>query len=478
MSTAERETLRKAGRCYICKGEGHGFKDCPKSTTIHSKGANKPSRFPSHGIGIDFEVHKACVEEIQEPLHELNLSAVRFSDLAEYADIDEPLEYLDGDGEGSKECSKRQEPRDPDRLWPFNPEPPSWEWEWYNPHDPYVVAQQGLLNKIGMTVPFPGDSKYPKEDRPKDEMRFWVRRGVDDEYIVVDRWQNHRVVRIAGSFLRRPNYNILRWYAVSCCVHHGLLLPEARTYKEVPLVQDHLVEAAEYHLTKCAPYVGDGEYTPAELDKRFWLCKDDADQNTYHVWDGHRRLQTRILKAYLVNPCFNFPRWYNTVLYRREREFVQRLENVEDNWNLASLFSLDPEYQAAADAADENSVDGSCKLGEIGINMLEILELNGQQVQRRTYPSLQRNAATAKDASRAVPKPVIVTVKINGHPVRTLIDSESMGDFISTSIVDQLKLKTVELKTPLTLTLAVQGSQSKINSGCKAKFSYQDIDEA
>ncbi|KAL4256242.1 hypothetical protein AB1N83_013628, partial [Pleurotus pulmonarius] len=109
--------------------------------------------------------------------------------------------------------------------------------------------------------------------------------------------------------------------------------------------------------------------------------------------------------------------------------------------------------------------------------MLEILELNGQQVQRGTYPSLQRNAATAKDASRAVPKPVIVTVKINGHPVRALIDSGSLGDFISTSIVDQLKLKTVELKTPLTLTLAVQGSRSKINSGCKTKFSYQDIDE-
>ncbi|KAL4256240.1 hypothetical protein AB1N83_013627 [Pleurotus pulmonarius] len=314
LSTAERDALRRAGKCYICKQEGHGFKDCPKSTTIRSNGGSKPPGFPSHGIGIDFEAHEACVEEIQEPLHELDLSAIRFADTAEYADVSEPLEYLDGDDGGPEVQPEEPLSNLSDWLWPIKPEPSSWEREWYSPRDPYAVAQQALLNKIGMTVPFPGDDQYPKEKRPADRERFAVRRGADDEYIVVDRWQNYREVRIARSFLRRPNYNILRWYAVSCCAHHGLWLQEARTYKTVPLVEDHLAEAAEYHLAKCAPYVGDGEYSPAELENRFGVWRDDSEREIYHVWDEHRHFQAEIPKAYLTNPSFNFPRWYNTVL--------------------------------------------------------------------------------------------------------------------------------------------------------------------
>ncbi|KAF4605750.1 hypothetical protein EYR40_004540 [Pleurotus pulmonarius] len=358
LSTAERDALRRAGKCYICKGEGHGFKDCPKSTTIRSSGANKPPGFPSHGIGIDFEAHEAYVEEVQEPLHELDLSAIRLTDVAEYADVSEPLEHLEGD---DKELEKRSEgplSNNLDWLWPLKPEAPSWEREWYNPRDPYAVAQGALLNKIGMTVPFPADDQYPKEKRPVDRERFAVRRGVDDEYIVVDRWQNYREVRIAGSFLKRPNYNILQWYAVSCCAHHGLRLPEARTYKTVPLVEDHLAEAAEYHLTKCAPYVGDGEYSRAELDNRFGVWRDESERDIYHIWDEHRHLQTQIPRAHLTNHAFNFPRWYNTMLYRREREFVQRLENAEDNWNLPSLFPLDSEYCPPGNDDDDESTGG------------------------------------------------------------------------------------------------------------------------
>lgn len=59
-----------------------------------------------------------------------------------------------------------------------------------------------------------------------------------------------------------------------------------------------------------------------------------------------------------------------------------------------------------------------------------VLELNGLQVPRGTYPAVQRNAAVTKDTSRKVPRPVVI-----------------MGDFMSS----------------LGLQLAVQGSRSKIN---------------
>ena len=105
------------------------------------------------------------------------------------------------------------------------------------------------------------------------------------------------------------------------------------------------------------------------------------------------------------------------------------------------------------------------------------LELNGVQVPCGTYPAVQRNAAIAKDSIRKVPRPVVVTVKIDGHPARALLDSGSLGDFLSSTLADQLNVKRVKLNAPLALQLAVQGSRSKINSGAKVKFEYQNISE-
>ncbi|KAF8233799.1 hypothetical protein L208DRAFT_1395228 [Tricholoma matsutake] len=70
-------------------------------------------------------------------------------------------------------------------------------------------------------------------------------------------------------------------------------------------------------------------------------------------------------------------------------------------------------------------------------------------------PGLECNASVTKDAARMVPKPVVVVAKINGHSVRTLIDSGSLGDFLSTTLTDQLK----------------------INLGTHIEFQYQGISE-
>ena len=85
--------------------------------------------------------------------------------------------------------------------------------------------------------------------------------------------------------------------------------------------------------------------------------------------------------------------------------------------------------------------------------------------------------AIAKDTSRKVPRPVVVTAKINGQPARALLDSGSLGDFMSSTIADQLKVKRDKLSSPLGLRLAVQGSHSKINSGTKVELEYQNIKE-
>ncbi|KIJ40850.1 hypothetical protein M422DRAFT_256296 [Sphaerobolus stellatus SS14] len=50
---------------------------------------------------------------------------------------------------------------------------------------------------------------------------------------------------------------------------------------------------------------------------------------------------------------------------------------------------------------------------------------------------LEQNNSKPKDPTRHVPKPLIITIKINGQPARALVDSGSLSDFVSTTLVDQ-----------------------------------------
>ncbi|TFK80649.1 hypothetical protein K466DRAFT_503537 [Polyporus arcularius HHB13444] len=81
-----------------------------------------------------------------------------------------------------------------------------------------------------------------------------------------------------------------------------------------------------------------------------------------------------------------------------------------------------------------------------------------------------------KDASRMLPVPLVVEVMVNDKPVRALLDIGCMADFISTTITDQLKVKTEVLESPLPVYLAVQGSRLKINRVAEVNFKYQVID--
>lgn len=76
-----------------------------------------------------------------------------------------------------------------------------------------------------------------------------------------------------------------------------------------------------------------------------------------------------------------------------------------------------------------------------------------------------------------VPKPIVIVVQIDGHPARALLDSGLLGDFMSTSLPDQLMVVKMELKKPLALQLAMQGSQSKVNWCTTVNIKYQSINE-
>ena len=71
----------------------------------------------------------------------------------------------------------------------------------------------------------------------------------------------------------------------------------------------------------------------------------------------------------------------------------------------------------------------------------------------------------------------MVKLEVNSHPARALLDSGSLGDFTSTTLVDQLSIKRETLDTPLSLHLAVQGSRSRVNSRATIKLKHQNINE-
>ncbi|KAH0578940.1 hypothetical protein H2248_003123 [Termitomyces sp. 'cryptogamus'] len=86
---------------------------------------------------------------------------------------------------------------------------------------------------------------------------------------------------------------------------------------------------------------------------------------------------------------------------------------------------------------------------------------------------LKRNATKVNNPERMVHEPIVVVVHINGSPVRALLDLGSLGDFVSTTIVNQLNLKKTELDTPLNVQMAAKGSRSQINYDAV----YQSINE-
>ena len=90
--------------------------------------------------------------------------------------------------------------------------------------------------------------------------------------------------------------------------------------------------------------------------------------------------------------------------------------------------------------------------------------------------AIERTSLQVKDRARRLPEPIVVQAKINGHNVQALLDTGSMADFISTTVVDQLKLPKGTYQKLLTVQLAVHGSRSKINCGTSVRFQYQTID--
>ena len=261
---------------------------------------------------------------------------------------------------------------------------------------------------------------------------------------------------IADIWLHYDMFSLGRWYATICAKNMGDDMPGLATqvwltgcpYHET--IMGAVIEGRmEALLNLCAPYVGEQE-PMFNAPPRFEVSYDIRDINTFIIKDYLQKVQSTIPHSMVEDPNFNIGEWYD---FRLATYALELLE--EQDQQIFFPPTIPPERGTM-----ENHV-----------------EINTVQVDRNKYPALQQNAARVKDQARILPKPLIITVKINRHPARALLDSGSLGDFMSTNLADQLKVKTEELETPLPVQLAVQGSRTHVNSHAQVQFQYQDIDE-
>ncbi|KAG8793959.1 hypothetical protein FRC12_001018 [Ceratobasidium sp. 428] len=93
----------------------------------------------------------------------------------------------------------------------------------------------------------------------------------------------------------------------------------------------------------------------------------------------------------------------------------------------------------------------------------------------RECEELEWNSATPEDMEQKVAKAIVVEMFINGKSCWVLLDSGSLGDFISSTTVNQLKIKTEVLAKPMGLAMAVAGSQGVIKHSATVNIKYQEI---
>ncbi|KAL7279389.1 hypothetical protein ACG7TL_007230 [Trametes sanguinea] len=176
------------------------------------------------------------------------------------------------------------------------------------------------------------------------------------------------------------------------------------------------------------------------------------------VWDKYLEVVIDVANELLENIYFDLPNYYSHAV---QRAFA--------SWHF-DVFDLQGELVVLFGPVDQRSSPQTPVQLALGVVGVQSAARGADRI-----PALQWNAALPRDFSRLIPEPAVIVVLINGQPVRALLDSGSLSDFMSAKLAHQLGIQAFELAKPLPVHLAVQGSHAKVNSGCRASLEYQSI---
>ena len=320
--------------------------------------------------------------------------------------------------------------------------------------------------------PYPGDNRIAS----KHWRRFRVEKDPDGFFDIYDKDRGIETY-LHATRLWLDLFSIGKWYAEHCARESGHLVPGSASIDWLfdqetsdTLIGTPMENRAEELLERGAPF-------PQEMNeivncRRFMVHSSPSEPQHYLVHDSHRGVTSYLPKEMMEHHYFNICDWY---------EF--RLAQIEMD-ELTKAFNHISEGSSSSDEGPSASNLGGHSPSMQEDDLLELFEsenrslgISAVQVDRNKYPAVQQNAASVKDKARVLPKPVVLKVQIQGHPARALVDSGSQGDFVSTTLADQLKLNKGKLESPLKLLLAVQGSRSVINYEVETRFQYEGIDE-
>ena len=265
---------------------------------------------------------------------------------------------------------------------------------------------------------------------------------------------------------------------------------------------NEIMQQIQRILNHCQPYPGDDTVITAvdptfyENESRFFLEK--VEDNFLSVYDRLREFDAHLTWNVAKWDEFSLGKWFaercalenesstpskDADEWMRNRQWCETtLAGESTGYWMENRDDSDPST-GDSDSDDDDSFD-DCGDPDPDNDWDEddmegALFTCGIQVDRNAYVSVQRNAAKVKGLTdRMLPKPVVLRVGINGNPVRALVDSGSLGDFISSTLVDQLKVNRHVFEKSIGLQLAVQGSRSKINAMVFVQLTYQGVNES
>ncbi|KAL0950225.1 hypothetical protein HGRIS_010212 [Hohenbuehelia grisea] len=415
LSPQEQDELRAANKCFICKEVGHMLRGCPKANSMRSTSRGPPG-FLANSISVDLDQTEQLrdLADSAEVLESLDLGSISY---------DLPFEHDSDTKEGCPE---------PRRAL----------------GDALSTGCQRAFER-GSAIGYPGDEEL-KLDPVYEGVRFFVMQISDEECVITDHLQidpetdEDTFTYVKRRDLRNPKFRLAHWYAVQCArrnnLHRESAQPMLNTEPVGYLLTDNAVEVLRSGVT----YPGDADGQRAINRFTMWFGASRCQ-----VHDNIANFHCFVPTACLENQKFDLISWYAKTLKQNYLEIHSVMRNNREDPHTAQFWrNIEATPDELPDLVIENHCDELVEDAEasqrIRFNETEeyftVIELFGQQVQQGTYPAIQRNVSVTRDFTRAIPRPVVVVVTVNGQPARALIDSGSLGDFMSTTLADQLKI--------------------------------------